>query len=285
MKKFLSLMAIAAMLFTFTACGGDDDEPENNNRIERRMSGIVVKTMTNGKPTNFSSCVLTFIFDFKTKLLNMGFYGISFAPRMPQIDFAANGLKINSSNNDLIDFSGTGILVMEGYTLNNVQGLYDSALNSLILSYTVNSDHGQYDILSFSPILYSTLAGGGHDYDNATEKFYKFKHLFSNDEFTAHICIDNIQFVAQMPKLEEIVIPLDEAAVIQTAKGYTAAAETIVPYFKQGDKLIPFSDRTINNLNFELNVRDRKFSIEFDCYGLHYTDSGSLMGGSANIDL
>ena len=69
---------------------------------------------------------------------------------------------------------------MEGYTLNNVQGLYDSALNSLILSYTVNSDHGQYDILSFSPILYSTLAGGGHDYDNATEKFYKFKTLVLN---------------------------------------------------------------------------------------------------------
>ena len=277
-------MAIAAMLFTFTACGGDDDEPDYNNTLERSMSGIIVKTMANGKPMNLSSCDLTFIFDFKTRMLNLGFNGVSFAPGMPYISFAANGLNINSSNNDQIDFSGSGVLVMEGYTLNNIHGLFNSALNNLILTYTVSAERGQYDVISFSPVLYSTLAGGGYDYDNATEKFYKFNSQVTNKLFTASICIDNIQFVAQMPKLEEIVIPLDDAAIVQTAKGYTATAATIVPYFKQGDKLIPFSDRTISNLNYELNVRDHKFSIEFDCYGLHYTDSGSLMGGSSNID-
>ena len=275
MKKLLSLMALAAIMLTFTACGSDDDDPVE--MIQANEPGLIVKTTMGGNPFFLSTCDLAFNIDFSNKSLNLGINQITFAPRMPKINFEANGLKVTNNSRTDFTFSGTGVKVMEGYTLNDVTGRYIKDLSSLILTYTVSAERGEYGVLTFSPVLFSKLPDGGYDYDNTTERFYKFKSQIDDDNnFTASICIDNIQFVPQMPKLEEIVIPLDDATIVQTANGYTATATTIIPMFKQGDKYIPFPDRTVSNLNYELNVLNKSFTIEFDCYGLHFTDSGTI---------
>lgn len=275
MKKLLSLMALAAIMFTFTACGGDDDDPVE--MIQANEPGLIVKTTMGGNPFFLSTCDLAFNIEFSSKILNLGINQVTFAPRMPKINFEANGLKVTNNSRTDFTFSGTGVKVMEGYTLNNVTGRYIKDLSSLILTYTVSAERGEYGVLTFSPVLFSKLADGSYDYDNTTDRFYKFKSRIDDDNnFTASICIDNIQFVPQMPKLEEIVIPLDDATIVQTANGYKATATTIIPLFKQGDKYIPFPDRTVSNLNYELNVLNKSFTIEFDCFGLHYTDSGTI---------
>lgn len=274
MKKLLSLMALAAIMLTFTACGSDDDPTE---MIQANTSGMIVRTSMAGTTYFFSTCDLAFNINFTDKSLNLGINNVTFAPKMPKVNFEADGLKINNNDRTYFVFSGTGIQVMSGYTLNNASGQYNKNLNTLTLTYTVSSERGEYNVTTFSPTLYSKLSDGSNDYANATEKFYKFKsQLDDNNNFTASICIDNIQFVPQMPKLEEIVIPLDDATIVQTANGYTATATTIIPLFKQGDKYIPFPDRTVSNLNYTLNIKDHKFSIEFDCFGLRYTDEGYI---------
>lgn len=275
MKKLLSLMALAAIMLTFTACGGD--EPDNNSTVEGKMSNLIVKTISNGNHINIAPCDINYKFVPKSRTMNLSINNVSFAPRMPKISFDVNGLDAVTNDNKGFWFSGYDIQVMSGYTLDDIDGQFDKDLNTLVLTYKVIAERGQYDVITFSPILYSILPDGSHDYANATEKFYKFKsQLDDNNNFTASICIDNIQFVPQMPKLEEIVIPLDDATIVQTANGYTATATTIIPLFKQGDKYIPFSDRTISNLNYTLNIKDHKFSIEFDCFGLRYTDEGYI---------
>ena len=274
MNKLLYIFAFAAMLFV-TACD-NDDEPGKKSQVKGNLSELIVKTMSGEKNISNSTCDIKFNFKRKTHDLSLIINNVSFAPQMPKISFNVNGLYGGTNDNIGISFSGDDIQVMDGYTLNDVYGEFDNKLKTLIMTYTVNTEYGKYDVITYSPILFSILPDGTFDYVNTTEKFYKFNSQIVNKLFTASICIDNIQFAPQMPKLEEIVIPLDDATIVQTAKGYTATAATIVPYFKQGDKLIPFSDRTITNLNYELNVRDHKFSIEFDCYGLHYTDNGYL---------
>ncbi|MBO4813391.1 MAG: hypothetical protein J5523_00365 [Muribaculaceae bacterium] len=275
MKKFLSLLAIAAMLL-FTACG--DDEPDNIT-VKSNINGLIVKTISGGHNINISSCDISYEYGNNPRHMDLGINNVSFAPRMPRISFEVNGLDAVTNDGIGFWFSGYNIQVMSGYTLDDIEGKLDKNLNTLILTYAVKSEQGQYDVITFSPILYSVLSNGSSsfDYENATEKFYKFKsQIDDNNNFTASICIDNIQFVSQMPKLEEILIPLDDATIVQTANGYTATAETIVPYFKQGDKYIPFSDRTISNLEYTLDIKGNQFSIEFDCFGLHYTDEGHI---------
>ena len=275
MKKFLSFLVIATMTISFTSCF-DDDDPENHVKIEKALNGFIVKTMSNGNVINLSNCEMSLKIDLTDESIDLGINNVSFAPKMPKISFTANGLKATSFDNNRITFTGTGIEVMSGYTLNDVHGLFNNALNTLVLTYAVSSQQGQYEVLTHSSLLYSQLPDGEYDYSNATDKFYKFASLIEDNSFKASIYIDNIQFVPQMPKLEEICIPLDDATIVQNANGYTATAETIVPYFKQGGTFIPFTDRTISNLKYNLDVRAQTFSIEFDCFGLHYTDSGKI---------
>ena len=275
MKKFLSLLASAAMLLTITACG-DDDEPVINSRTD--VSGLIVQTVSNGSVINVSNCDLGFDMNFTKRTLDLHVDNVSFAPRMPKISFEADGLEFVSNDRIGIWFTGNNIQVMSGYTLDDIEGKMDSHLRTVILTYRGIAERGQYDVITYSPLLYSALStSNSYDYENTSEKYYKFiSQIDDNDNFTPSIYIDNIQFVSQMPKLEEIRIPLDEATIVHTANGYTATAETIVPYFKQGDKYIPFSDRTISNLKYTLDIKGNQFSIEFDCFGLHYTDEGFI---------
>ena len=275
MKKILSLLAIAAMLLTFTSCG--DDEPDNIT-VNGNVNGLIVKTISGGRNINISSCDISYKYSNNPRHMDLGINNVSFAPRMPKISFEVNGLDAVTNDRIGFRFSGSNIQVMSGYILDNIEGKFDKNLNTLILTYAVKSEQGQYDVITFSPILYSIMTtSNSYDYENTSEKYYKFKsQIDDNNNFTASICINNIQFVPQMPKLEEILIPLDDAVIVQTANGYTATAETIIPYFKQGEKYIPFSDRTISNLKYTLDIKGNQFSIEFDCYGLHYIDNGFI---------
>ncbi len=281
MNKILTLAACVALLSLATACGSDNDEPQPD-RIERAsMAGVVTKTVagTTGEPFDVNSS-LEFSINHTAKTVDVTAMGVKFSVHQPvTVDLNFDGCKATFADDKHFTIAGTGFTPMEGYTVNDLSGTVDLALNTAILKYLVVSTRSTSQIYAFSPTLYSELPQDAGNYGSTVETYYKFQYsITSQGTPEGGISIYNISFAAGMPKLAEIRIPLNgEGTVIEpTATGYHIAGSGIVPYYIQGGAEVPMASRTIDNLDATIDVAARTYSVEFDCYGLHVAHNGKL---------
>ena len=280
MNRFLPLAACVALLSLATACGSDNDEPQPD-RIERAsMSNVVTKTVagSTGVPYDVNSA-LTFGINYTAKTVDVAATGVKFSPHQPvTVDLDLKGCKATFVDDKHFTIAGTGFTPMEGYTVNDLSGTVDLALNTAILKYLVVSTRSTSQIYAFSPTLYSELPQAASDYGTTVETYYKFEYSITDQGApVANIRIYNISFASGMPKLAEIRIPLNDDTVVEpTTTGYRVTGSGIVPFYTQGAAEVPMASRTIDNLNVTIDVAARTYSVEFDCYGLHVSQSGRL---------
>lgn len=279
-NKILYLAACVALLSLATACGSDNDEPQPD-RIERAsMTNIVTKTVagTTGMPYDVNSS-LDFTINHTAKTVDVIARGLKFSVHQPvTVDLNFDGCKATFADDKHFTITGTGFTPMEGYTVNDLSGTVDLALNTAILKYQVVSTRSTSQIYAFSPTLYSELPNGDANYGTTIETYYKFEYRITDqDAPVGNIRIYNISFASGMPKLAEIRIPLNDDTVVEpTTTGYRVTGSGIVPYYTQGGTEVPMASRTIDDLNVTIDVAARTYSVEFDCYGLHVSQSGKL---------
>ena len=272
-------MALLALM-TMTAACGDGDEPDRT--AQATIDNVVTKTVAGTTGTAFDvNSSLAFNLNYTARTADVTTHGVKFSPNQPVgVDLLFKGCKATFASDDHVTFSGTGFTPMEGYTVNDVSGSFNTTLNTGIMRYTVVSPRSTSQVYAFTQMLYSTLPNQATNYNGdprTAERFYKFQYGLNQDnKVMANIYIDNIQFVPQMPKLAEIRIPLDNAEVVSTKTGYEVTGNGIVPYYLQGNTEVPMDSRTIDNLKAQVNVDEATFHIEFDCFGLHFTEDGNI---------
>ena len=277
MRHLFSTTALAALIALLSACGSDNDEPQQTKMFT--LNDAVTKTVsgTTGLPFDVNTD-LTFDINYTTRTVDVKTLGVRFSQHQPYgIDLDFDGCKVTNVDGERFSFTGTGFNPMEGYTVNNVSGTFDISLNTGCMKYSVVTSKSTSQIYAFSKMLYSTLPNNATNYYKTAECFYKFLYsVGDNGGVEANVYIDNISFAEGMPKLSEMRIPLGGATVTSTPNGYTAQGTDIVPFNLQGQTEVPMNSRTINNLILQVNVASKTFHIEFDCFGLHYTDDGAL---------
>lgn len=278
MKKFLSMMAIAAMLLGFASCG--DDEPDNVDKFSSGLSGLCTKTSAGGQLLCDDECSTQFEIDYTNRVVDIKMIDVKFAPAMPDVPFELKGLKATIADRDHINVSGTGLQPMDGYTVNNLTGTINLALQAFYLRYTVTTNKGNFDVVTTSFINLSALPGGQTNYTLTNDKFYCFMRQSTHDISAGNglsIYIYNISFAANMPTID-CRIPIDGANIISTATGFTATGTSILPYYMNGgDVEVPMPERQVDNLKLNVDLMNKKFNIEFDGFNdVHFTDSGTL---------
>ncbi len=280
-KRFLTLSAGMVLLALATACGSDNDEPKPD-RIEKvSMAGVVTKTVagTTGLPFDVNSS-LDFTINYTAKTVDVMARGLRFSVHQPvTVDLNFEGCKATFADDRHFTIAGTGFTPMDGYTVNDVSGTVDLALNTVILKYQVVSTRSTSQIYAFSPVLYSELPHGEANYGTTSESYYKFQYSIDDaGAAVGNIRIYNISFTEGMPKLAEIRIPIDGdgTVIVPTTTGYHVTGTGIVPYYTQGGAEVPMASRTINDLDVTIDVAARTYNVEFDCYGMHVKHSGNL---------
>lgn len=270
MKKVFTLAAMALFLFAFTACGGEDEE---ETRVGKKIDDVIATTVVGDKVFHMADCDVFFDINYTNRKVDLTLTDITFAPMMPKVQFKLEQVAVTSITGHIVAFSGTGLVPMEGYTVNDLSGTLDLELGTMLITCSIATSRGTYDVTLHNELIYSQLPSGA-DYENYTDKYYKFET--DESDILENVYINNVQFVSAMPKLKEIRIPLKDATKSATASEYIATATEIIPYYKTGNTEVAMAERTITNLKVAVNVRAKQFTIEFDCYGLHYTDSGKL---------
>lgn len=273
-KKFITLALAGIALLSLSACSNDDDPTDTSEYSATTLVVSVPATEGNGFIDNGTSAKL--FVDHYTNKANLTLTNITFNERMPRVTFALKNLRVSPSNRHVGILMGEGITPMEGYTVNDFVGPFNFNLDVLRATCSIVSTRGNMRAIIHTPLLRSTLTEKDNDtYANTTERYYNFN--FTNIAERVDLEIYNIQFVEAMPKQKKLRIPLDKAGVVVTANGYTITGDNIVPYFTSGTTEVPMAERTVNNFKATLNLTASTFTVEFDCFGLHWTDSGKLL--------
>ena len=111
------------------------------------------------------------------------------------------------------------------------------------------------------------------------QKSFAFKQSTEGAQKKLRFAMKNMKFVEAMPIIKEIAVYFndgDGSTITNTATGYTFESESITPYYKAGTTEIPMDSRKMTNVKGTVDLVNRKFTIDFDCFGMHYTDAGSL---------
>ena len=279
MKKLFFMLAFSAMILGFTACGDDKDEPQPDVTKTITIDNIVTKTVSGSTGTAFDvNSSLELDINYTQKLVNVVTKGVKFSPNQPiTIDLTFNDCAAICKNENYFSLNGTGFTPMDGYSVNDVEGSIDLNLKTVLMKYTVVSTRTTSQIYAFSDNLYGNLPANETTLDDITDTYYKFHYgITADNTVNANVHIYNIRFVEEMPKLAEIRIPLSDATITTTPTGYTIEGSDIIPFYMQGQTEVPMSSRPITNLKLDVNVENKTFHIEFDCYGLHVSNDGNL---------
>ncbi len=289
MNKVFSYLTVVAVTFAMTACGGNSDKPIHTGT--RSLNDQLVAVTVDGSPYMTDVCDIAFEFNYTEGVANLSFSGITFAPRMPEITFALNNVILSYRDDDLIGFSSVGELVpMDGYTVKNVSGFADFRNKVMKLSMDIVARGNTYSTTILSPVQFSYPQGDDKieytytellafvdtkTYSSCNDTYFSF-HLPTSDTSGGSVNIHNISFVAAMPRMSELRIPLTSAQISVSATGYNIAADEVIPEFLNGTTWTPMDTRTVTGLSAEVNYETGHYSVEFDCFGLHYTNSGTL---------
>ena len=279
--KLLSMMmALVAMLAGLVACGSDNDDEIVAAGSYVPKDAVVVGVPGRGNGFN-TTCKVALRFDYVAQTTSVTFSGITFTAAMPAIDFDLAGMKTSFLTRKKGSFSGSGLTPMDGYVVNNVTGAFDADLDLVTMS---------FDVVSSRATTHITITGGhvmsaitdGDDYEATAERFYNFD-LSDIAQGGGDLYIHNVQFVSAMPKQKRLRIPLADATIVNTDKGYNITGTAIVPYFLSGSTEVPMAEREVDNLVATIDVATGTFAVEFDCFGLHFTDSGQIYPSAASL--
>ncbi|MBR5102145.1 MAG: hypothetical protein IK092_03385 [Muribaculaceae bacterium] len=277
-KRFIYSTLTLAMLVSLTACFDSDDNGEVNSASFTDIN-IIARTTINGNFFFEGASAVSGTINFTDMTANLHFTGIKFAPQMPAIDFDLVGLQLMGSDVNHLGFVGTGLKPVEGYQVDDFRASLNREDYTIAISFKVNTGNATFDVLCYLPTLYSKLEGGNIDYADTPERFYRFV-IEENREGViseANLFIHNIQFVQQMPKQEQLRIPLTKCEIVKNGTGYHITGTNIIPFFKRGNVETGMEERLVDNFVLDINLISHTFNVEFDCYGLHFTDSGDLL--------
>ena len=114
-------------------------------------------------------------------------------------------------------------------------------------------------------------------YDNETETHFTFD-INLNKELSI-IELYNIVFTIGPAQSPAMNIRIDAPVTYdRNTRTYTYAGTGITPYMIRGGSLIPMEGDAyrVTDLTCTVNVKDKTYSISFDCHGGHYENSGKI---------
>ena len=274
MKKILFAFAMLAMVAGFTSCGDDNN---GNNKGEDMTT---TQTLAMSAKTRINSVLIydcdftaTFTAKYADKTATLVLNNVKFAEKMPAVNFVIEGIKFTQEDS-VFTLKASSVKATGGYTVGGLKGKIDTKNKVYNISFCVDAT---YEVLLTSPYNCSDNLPSGTD----TLKSFAFKQSTEGAQKKLRFSIMNVKFVEAMPTLNEMAVYFndgDGSTITNTATGYTFESASITPYFnyKPGAPEIPMDSRKMTNVKGTVDLVNRKFTIDFDCMGIHWKDKGSL---------
>ena len=274
MKKILFAFAMLAMVAGFTSCGDDNN---GNNKGEDMTTtqtfAMSAKTRINSVLVYDCDFTATLTAKYADKTATLALNNVKFAEKMPAVNFVIEGIKFTQEDS-VFTFEASSVKASGGYTVGGLKGKIDTKNKVYNISFYVDATR---EVLLTSPYNCSENLPSGTD----TQKSYAFKQSTEGAQKKLRLAMMNMKFVEAMPIIKEIAVYFndeDGSTITNTATGYTFESASITPYFKYKDGAteIPMDSRKMTNVKGTVDLVNRKFTIDFDCFGMHYSDAGSL---------
>ena len=274
MKKILFAFAMLAMVAGFTSCGDDNN---GNNKGEDMTT---TQTLAMSAKTRINSVLIydcdftaTFTAKYADKTATLALNNVKFAEKMPAVNFVIEGIKFTQEDS-VFTLEASSVKATGGYTVGGLKGKIDTKNKVYNISFYVDATR---EVLLTSPYNCSDNLPSGSD----NQKSFAFKQSTEGAQKKLRFAMKNMKFVEAMPIIKEIAVYFndgDGSTITNTATGYTFESASITPYFKYKDGAteIPMDSRQMTNVKGTVDLVNRKFTIDFDCFGLHYSDKGSL---------
>lgn len=263
-----------AMVAGFTSCGDDNN---GNNKGEDMTT---TQTLAMSAKTRINSVLIydcdftaTFTAKYADKTATLALNNVKFAEKMPAVNFVIEGIKFTQEGS-VFTLEASSVKATGGYTVGGLKGKIDTENNVYNITFYVDAT---YEVLLTSPYNCSDNLPSGND----NQKSFAFKQSTEGAQKKLRFAMKNMKFVEAMPIIKEIAVYFndgDGSTITNTATGYTFESASITPYFKYKDGAteIPMDSRQMTNVKGTVDLVNRKFTIDFDCFGMHYTDAGSL---------
>ncbi|MDY4406501.1 MAG: hypothetical protein SPE55_05500 [Sodaliphilus sp.] len=272
MKKILFAFAMLAMVAGFTSCGDDNN---GNNKGEDMTT---TQTLAMSAKTRINSVLIydcdftaTFTAKYADKTATLALNNVKFAEKMPAVNFVIEGIKFTQEDS-VFTLKASSVKATGGRTVGGLKGKIDTKNKVYNISFCVDAT---YEVLLTSPYNCSDNLPSGSD----KQKSFAFKQSTEGAQKKLRFAMKNMKFVEAMPTLNEIAVYFndgDGSTITNTATGYTFESESITPYYKAGTTEIPMDSRQMTNVKGTVDLVNRKFTIDFDCMGIHWKDKGSL---------
>lgn len=293
MKKFLFAIAAIAMAACSTSCSSDSGNVDSplDGAVTTQTLAMTAKTCMKGSLVYDCDFNATLKVTYADHTLSLLLNNVKFAEKMPPVDFVIEGIKFKQDGQVYniepssptakagailtdTDIKGNGHLTVtetSTYTVTGLKGAIDTENNVYNVSFVVN---GTYEVTLSSAFNCSTKPDA-----SSTQKSYTFQLSNEGGKKTLRLAILNVKFAEAMPTLKEIAAYLTEGegcTINSTATGYTFECASVVPYYKEGSTETPMGTRTMTNVKGSVDLVNRKYSVQFFCYGLQVNDSGDL---------
>ena len=274
MKKILFAFAMLAMVASFTSCGDDNN---GNNKGEDMTT---TQTLAMSAKTRINSVLIydcdftaTFTAKYADKTATLALNNVKFAEKMPAVNFVIEGIKFTQEDS-VFTLKASSVKATGGRTVGGLKGKIDTKNKVYNISFCVDAT---YEVLLTSPYNCSDNLPSGSD----KQKSFAFKQSTEGAQKKLRFAMKNMKFVEAMPIIKEIAVYFndgDGSTITNTATGYTFESASITPYFKYNDGAteIPMDSRQMTNVKGTVDLVNRKFTIDFDCMGIHWQDKGSL---------
>lgn len=274
MKKILFAFAMLAMVAGFTSCG-DDNNGNNKGEDMTTTQFLAMSAKTRINSVLIYDCDFTakFTAKYADKTATLVLNNVKFAEKMPAVDFVIEGIKFTQEGS-VFTLEASSVKATGGYTVGGLKGKIDTENNVYDITFYVDAT---YEVLLTSPYNCSDNLPTGSD----NQKSFAFQQSTEGAQKKLRFAMMNMKFVEAMPIIKEIAVYFndgDGSTITNTATGYTFESASITPYFKYKDGAteIPMDSRQMTNVKGTVDLVNRKFTIDFYCMGLHYTDAGSL---------
>lgn len=268
MKKSILLLTTVALIASLASCGSDNnDTPDIVETIA--LDHMTAKTIIQGRSVYDHDFNASAAVNLSANTLTLNLNKVKFAEKMPEVNFSIADIPFKLRDNVMVLSPSATSSSNGDYKVTGLKGSIDAGNKVYNITFRVND---MYDV-----ILSGTF-NCSKDY-NTNSKFYTFSINNATDKKTLRLGICNVKFVEGMPTLKEMAVYLnqeDGCSIVSTTTGYTFECEQIIPLYKEGNTETPMETRPMSNVKGSVDLVNRTFSIEFDCYGLHYTDSGTL---------
>ncbi|MDY4536842.1 MAG: hypothetical protein SPD46_05830 [Sodaliphilus sp.] len=274
MKKILFAFAMLAMVAGFTSCGDDNN---GNNKGEDMTTtqtlAMSAKTRINSVLVYDCDFTATLTAKYADKTATLALNNVKFAEKMPAVNFVIEGIKFTQEDS-VFTLKASSVKATGGRTVGGLKGKIDTKNKVYNISFCVDAT---YEVLLTSPYNCSDNLPSGSD----NQKSFAFQQSTEGAQKKLRFAMMNMKFVEAMPIIKEIAVYFndeDGSTITNTATGYTFESASITPYFKYKDGAteIPMDSRQMTNVKGTVDLVNRKFTIDFDCFGMHYTDAGSL---------